>query len=75
MYFFYSILANFGGVFGLCLGGSFISLVEIVYLLLTRGFNTILIQLLYRQKQRARNQSVFTISNAFRLRKSYRTEG
>lgn len=52
-----------GGIFALCLGGSFISLFEIVYFLLIRIVGTIALQ--YNKREEAANLTpkVFIIPN------------
>lgn len=57
------ISAHLGGIFGLCLGGSFISLFEIVYFLLIRIVGTIALK--YSKREEAANPTpkVFIISN------------
>lgn len=51
-------VANFGGIFGLCLGGSIISLIEIGYFVLIRILGRILMQLVTKlsNKKKIRNK-------------------
>lgn len=52
-----------GGIFGLCLGGSFISLFEIVYFLLIRFVGTIVLQHSKREEPANLTSKVFIIPN------------
>lgn len=61
------VSASLGGMFGLCLGGSFISLVEIVYFLLIRSVGNILLR--YNKPKKDEPTSapkLFIISNKVR---------
>lgn len=53
-----SILASFGGIFGLCLGGSVISLVELMYFFTLRLYNKIINQSSSRKQSDAKRVSI-----------------
>lgn len=67
--FIFVYLASFGGIFGLCLGGSVISLMEIAHFLLTRTIGKFLLHHIQRKQNRKRKTApkVFTITNGHQL--------
>lgn len=58
------ILAHLGGIFGLCLGGSFISLFEIVYFLLIRIVGTIALKYSKREEAAKSAPKVFIVPSS-----------
>lgn len=58
-----NILSSIGGIFGLCLGGSFISILEIVYYLIIRIVGTITLRYSKRNEASNLTPEVFIISN------------
>lgn len=61
------LFAALGGVFGLCLGGSFISLVDIVYFMMTRSLGAFVLQRLSCKKRITRNPKVFIVPTNYQF--------